>query len=91
MRSIYSIFDTENKNTYDLFFEEYLLQRYGNTNKESVVKKVTDILSSFCEEKSLSALQKMKEFKDVISRGEINRSSSILSQSIKNLMSTNRF
>jgi hypothetical protein len=91
MRSIYSIFDTENKNTYDLFFEEYLLQRYGNTNKESVVKKLTDILSSFCEEKSLSALQKMKEFKDIISRGEINRSSSILSHSIKNLMSTNRF
>ena len=91
MRSIYSMFDTENKNTYDLFFEEYLLQRYGNTNKESVVKKLTDILSSFCEEKSLSALQKMKEFKDIISRGEINRSSSILSHSIKNLMSTNRF
>ena len=69
MRSIYSIFDTENKNTYDLFFEEYLLQRYGNTNKESVVEKVTDILSSFCEEKSLVALQKMKKFQDVISRG----------------------
>ena len=71
MRSIYSIFDTENKNTYDLFFEEYLLKRYGNTNKESIVKKVTDILSSFCEEKSLSALQKMKEFKDIISRGRL--------------------
>lgn len=91
MRSIYSIFDTENKNTYDLFFEEYLLQRHGNTNKESVVKKLTDILSSFCEEKSLLALQNMKKFQDVISRGEINRSSSILSHSIKNLMSTNRF
>ena len=71
MRSIYSIFDTENKNTYDLFFEEYLLLRYGNTNKESVVEKVTDTLSSFCEEKSLSALQKMKEFKDAISRGRL--------------------
>ena len=71
MRSIYSIFDTENKNTYDLLFEEYLLLRYGNTNKESVVEKVTDILSSFCEEKSLSALQKMKEFKDIISRGRL--------------------
>ena len=91
MRSIYSIFDTENKNTYDLFFEEYLLKRYGNTNKESIVKKVTDILSSFCEEKSLLALQNMKKFQDVISRGEINRNSSILSHSIKNLMSTNKF
>ena len=91
MRSIYSIFDTENKNTYDLFFEEYLLQRYGNTNKESIVKKVTDILSSFCEEKSLLALQNMKKFQDVISRGEINRNSSILSHSIKNLMSINKF
>ena len=83
MRSIYSIFDTENKNTYDLFFEEYLLQRHGNTNKESVVKKLTDILSSFCEEKSLLALQNMKKFQDVISRGEINRNSSILSHSMK--------
>ena len=91
MRSIYSIFDTENKNTYDLFFEEYLLKRYGNTNKESIVKKVTDILSSFCEEKSLLALQNMKKFQDVISRGEVNRNSSILSHSIKNLMSTNKF
>ncbi len=69
MRTIYSIFDTEHKYIYDSFFEEYLLQRNGNTNKESVVEKVTDILSSFCEEKSLSALQKMKEFKDIISRG----------------------
>jgi hypothetical protein len=91
MRSIYSIFDTENKNTYDLFFEEYLLQRYGNTNKESVVEKVADILSSFCEEKSLLDLQKMKKFKDVISKGGISKNSSILSHSIKNLMSTNKF
>ena len=43
--------------------------RYGNINKASVVEKVTDILSSFCEEKSLLALQKMKEFQDVVSRG----------------------
>jgi predicted fused transcriptional regulator/phosphomethylpyrimidine kinase len=69
MHNIYSIFNTEYEHVYDLCFEEYLLQRYGNTNKESVVEKVTDILSSFCEEKSLLALQKMKEFQDVVSRG----------------------
>jgi hypothetical protein len=69
MHNIYSIFNAEYEHVYDLCFEEYLLQRYGNTNKESVVEKVTDILSSFCEEKSLLALQKMKEFQDVISRG----------------------
>ena len=61
MHNIYSIFNAEYEHVYDLCFEEYLLQRYGNTNKESVVEKVTDILSSFCEEKSLLALQKMKE------------------------------
>ena len=71
IRTIYSIFDTEHKYIYDLFFEEYLLQRYGNTNKESVVEKVTDILSSFCEEKSLLALQKMKKVKAIISCGKI--------------------
>ena len=91
MRTIYSIFDIEHKYIYDLFFEEYLLQRYNNMNKENIVEKVTDILSSICEEKSLLALQKMKKFKDVISRGGINRSSSILSHSIKNLKSTNKF
>ena len=69
MHNIYSIFNTEYEHVYDLCFEEYLLQRYGNTNKESVVEKVTGILSSFCEEKSLLALQKMKEFQDVVSRG----------------------
>jgi hypothetical protein len=71
MRTIYSIFDTEHKYIYDSFFEEYLLQRNGNTNKESVVEKVTDILSSFCEENSLLALQKMKKVKDMISRGRL--------------------
>ena len=71
MRSIYSIFDIENKNTYDLFFEEYLLQRYGNINKESIVEKITDMLASFCGEKPLLALQKMKKVKAIISYGKI--------------------
>jgi hypothetical protein len=69
MHNIYSIFNTEYKYIYDLCFEEYLLKRHGNTNKESIVEKVTDILASFYEENSLLALQKMKKFQDLVSRG----------------------
>lgn len=66
VRNIYSIFDMEHKYIYDLFFNKYLLMKFSNSNKDHLVKKVTNILSSFCEEKSLSALHQMKELKGII-------------------------
>ena len=78
MRTIYSIFDINHKKTYDLFFEEYLLQKHANMDKKSVVEKVADILSSICKEKSLYGLQEMVKFKDILTKTSIGKNNNFL-------------
>ena len=78
MRTIYSIFDINHKKTYDLFFEEYLLQKHANMDKKSVVEKVADILSSICKEKSLYGLQEMVKFKDILTKTSTGKNNNFL-------------
>ncbi len=66
IRAIYSIFDREHKYIYDLFFEEYLLRKYGNIGKDNIIIKTTEALSFIYKEKSLIALQKIKRIKNII-------------------------